>query len=52
MSMARGKTGPFRVEPEVVSAVGGVVAVEVLLHDKDNGDRPITSASHVCASHL
>ena len=47
MFMARGKTGPFRVDGTAYGAPGGLIGVRLLLHDEGNGDRPITSASAV-----
>jgi len=46
MFLARGKTGPFRVEGE---AIGGTdrIGVRMTVHDEGNGDRAITSGSAV-----
>jgi hypothetical protein len=46
MFMARGKTGPFRVECEPWAGPDGTVAVRVLLHD-DGEDRSITAGSYL-----
>ena len=45
MFMARGKTGPFRVEGTAHGAPDGRVGVRMLLHDEGNGDRAVTSAA-------
>jgi len=47
MFMARGKTGPFRVECEPLTGPAGSVAVRVLLHDEGADDRAITSGSYL-----
>ena len=47
MFLARGKSGPFRVEGEAVRGVGGKVGVRLALHDEGNQDRMVTSASAV-----
>jgi hypothetical protein len=47
MFLARGKTGPFRVECQAVAGAGGMVAVETLLHDEGAGDKPLTAGSYV-----
>ena len=48
MFMARGKTGPFRVDGQAVSGSDPArVAVHVTLHDEGNGDRLVSSASFV-----
>lgn len=44
--LARGKTGPFRVETEVVGGADGLVGVRALLFDEGEGDRAVTSASY------
>jgi hypothetical protein len=45
MFMARGKTGPFRVEGSASHAPEGRMGVRMLLHDEGNGDRAVTSAA-------
>ena len=49
MFVARGKTGPFRVDGQAYRAGEsdgqGTVGVRMLLHDEGNGDRIITSAA-------
>ncbi len=45
MFMARGKTGPFRIEGSGYRAPEGRVGVRMLLHDEGNGDRAVTSAA-------
>ncbi len=45
MFLARGKTGPFRVEGTAHAAPEGRVGVRMLLHDEGNGDRAVTSAA-------
>jgi hypothetical protein len=45
MFMARGKTGPFRVEGSAYRAPESRVGVRMLLHDEGNGDRAVTSAA-------
>ena len=45
MFMARGKTGPFRVEGTAHGVPEGRVGVRMLLHDEGNGDRAVTSAA-------
>jgi hypothetical protein len=47
MFLARGKSGPFRVEGEAVRGTGGKVGVRLTLHDEGNDDRMVTSASAV-----
>lgn len=47
MFLARGKTGPFRVEGEAVPGTRGRIGARLLLHDEGSGDRPVTSASAV-----
>jgi hypothetical protein len=47
MFLARGKTGPFRVDCEPLRGADGTVAVRVLLYDEGNGDKVITSGSYV-----
>ncbi len=45
MFMARGKTGPFRVEAEAFGSADRAVA-RVCIYDEGNGDRIITAASY------
>ena len=47
MFLARGKTGPFRVDGEPMTGTDGTVAVRVLIHDEGAGDRAITAGSYV-----
>jgi hypothetical protein len=47
MFMARGKTGPFRVDGSAFASGAGTVGVRMLIHDEGNNDRMITSASAV-----
>jgi hypothetical protein len=49
MHLARGKTGPFRVDATPLDAADGRVAVTLTLHDEGNGDRAITAATYVLA---
>ncbi len=44
MYVARGKTGPFRVDGEAVLSSERRVGVQLTLHDEGNGDRPVTAA--------
>jgi hypothetical protein len=46
MFLARGKTGPFRVDAEAHAGAGGRIGVRTLLVDEGAG-RTITSASHL-----
>jgi hypothetical protein len=46
MFLARGKTGPFRVDAEAHPGAGGRIGVRTLLVDEGEG-RTITSASHL-----
>ncbi len=45
MFLARGKTGPFRVDAEAAPGPDGKVAARMVMHDEGNGDRAITSAT-------
>ncbi|GAA3209864.1 hypothetical protein [Actinocorallia longicatena] len=45
MFLARGKTGPFRVDGEALPGTGGRIGVRMTLHDEGAGDRMVTSAS-------
>jgi hypothetical protein len=45
MFLARGKTGPFRVDGQAVPGGPGYVGVQMAIHDEGNGDRAITSGS-------
>ena len=45
--LARGKTGPFRVDGEAVHGTAGRIGVRLAMHDEGNGDRMVTSASAV-----
>ncbi len=46
MFLARGKVGPFRADAESLVGSDGVVAVRIVLHDEDDGDRAVTAASY------
>jgi hypothetical protein len=46
MFLARGKTGPFRVDTEVHTGADGKVGVQSLIVDEGE-DRAITAASHL-----
>jgi hypothetical protein len=45
MFLARGKTGPFRVDGEARRGAGDVVGVRLTLHDEGNSGRRVTAAS-------
>lgn len=47
MFLARGKTGPFRVDAEPMAGADGLIAVRVLLHDEGNDDKAVTSGVYV-----
>ncbi|MFC5746332.1 hypothetical protein [Actinomadura rugatobispora] len=47
MFLARGKTGPFRVDGEAAHGTAGKVGVRLTLHDEGRDDRTVTSASAV-----
>jgi hypothetical protein len=47
MFMARGKTGPFRVESDSFAGPGGTIGVRVMLHDEGADDRAVTSGSYL-----
>ncbi|GAA0960114.1 hypothetical protein [Actinocorallia libanotica] len=47
MFLARGKTGPFRVDGEAFHGGAGRTGVRLTLHDEGAGDRRITSASAI-----
>jgi hypothetical protein len=47
MFLARGKTGPFRVDGEAVHGAADKVGVRLTLHDEGNENRMVTSASAV-----
>ena len=47
MFLARGKTGPFRVDTQVLSGAGGTVAVRATLHDEGADGKAVTAASYV-----
>ncbi len=49
MFMARGKSGPFRVDGTAHRGRDGRVGVRMLIRDEGNADRAITSASAVMA---
>jgi hypothetical protein len=45
MFLARGKTGPFRVDGRAIPGKPGYVGVQMTIHDEGNDDRAITSGS-------
>jgi hypothetical protein len=45
MFLARGKSGPFRVDGEALHGAGDSVGVRLTLHDEGNDDRKVTTAS-------
>ena len=47
MFVARGKTGPFRIEVEPLAGAQGTVAVRTVMHDEGAEDRVITVGSYV-----
>jgi hypothetical protein len=47
MFLARGKSGPFRVEAESMSGADGVIAVRTLLYDEGADDRLTTVGSYM-----
>ncbi|WP_441964232.1 hypothetical protein [Mycolicibacterium houstonense] len=47
MFLARGKSGPFRVDTQVLSGPGGTIAVRATLHDEGAGGKAVTAASYV-----
>jgi hypothetical protein len=47
MFLARGKSGPFRVDGEAVPGPAGQVGVRLTLHDEGAGDRRVTAASAI-----
>jgi hypothetical protein len=47
MFLARGKTGPFRVETEPMLGADGVVAVRAVMHDEGVDDRITTVGSYL-----
>lgn len=49
MFVARGKAGPFRVEPEAIPGAAGNVAVRVKMYDEGAGDRLTTVGSYLFA---
>jgi hypothetical protein len=50
MFLARGKSGPFRVDGETFAGSNGKVGVQVVLRDEGAQDRAVTSASYVFGS--
>ncbi|OBI74695.1 hypothetical protein A5664_27200 [Mycolicibacterium fortuitum] len=46
MFLARGKSGPFRVDTQLLPGAGGTVAVRATLHDEGAG-KAVTAASYV-----
>jgi len=47
MFMARGKTGPFRVEGEAITGTDGLIAVRTALFDEGAADKAITVGSYL-----
>lgn len=47
MFLARGKTGPFRVDTEVLPGASGTIAVRATLYDEGAGGKAVTAASYV-----
>lgn len=47
MFLARGKSGPFRVDTQLLPGAGGTVAVRATLHDEGAGGKAVTAASYV-----
>ncbi|MEX3650132.1 hypothetical protein [Mycolicibacterium porcinum] len=47
MFLARGKTGPFRVDTQVLSGARGTIAVRATMHDEGAGGKAVTAASYV-----
>ena len=47
MFMARGKTGPFRVEGEAMAGIDGMIAVQTTLFDEGAEDKPLTVGSYL-----
>jgi acyl-coenzyme A thioesterase PaaI-like protein len=47
MFLARGKTGPFRADTQVLSGAGGTIAVRATLHDEGADGKAVTAASYV-----
>jgi hypothetical protein len=47
MFVARGKTGPFRIEAEPLAGAHGTVAVRTVMRDEGAEDRVITVGSYV-----
>ncbi len=47
MFVARGKTGPFRIEAEPLAGAQGTVAVRTVMYDEGAADRVITVGSYV-----
>jgi hypothetical protein len=46
MFLARGKSGPFRVDGAALPGRDDTVAVRLVLHDEGESDRPVTAASY------
>ena len=47
MFLARGKTGPFRVDTRVLPGAGDTIAVRATLYDEGAGGKAVTAASYV-----
>lgn len=47
MFLARGKSGPFRVDTQLLPGAGDTVAVRATLHDEGAGGKAVTAASYV-----
>lgn len=45
MFLARGKTGPFRVDGEAYRGTNGRIGARVVMYDEGNGNRKVTAAS-------
>jgi hypothetical protein len=50
MFMARGKSGPFRVEPEPMLGADGTIAVRTVMYDEGACDRITTVGSYLFRS--
>jgi hypothetical protein len=47
MFLARGKSGPFRVDAQPIRGADGTIAVRTTMFDEGAGDKPITAGSYV-----
>ena len=50
MFVARGKSGPFRIDAEAISGANGTVAVRTIMRDEGADDRVITVGSYLFES--